>query len=114
MRIKEYAKRPEFISAGIAILLYLAAGIVFFVNFGSLPSEDLVLRFNAAEGVKTLGSRLDIVLIFLAAGCIIAGNLFLAKELFYKERALAMLFVWGSGLVALFTLVVMGLVVSIN
>ena len=114
MNIREYLKKPEFISGGIAVLLYIAAGIVLFANFGRLPGEDLILRFNAAEGIKTLGGRLDALMIFIVAGCIVAGNLFLAKELFYKERVLAMLFVWGGGLIALFTLIVMGLITSIN
>lgn len=114
MRIKEYVKRPEIISGGIAILLYVAAGIVLFVNFGGLPEEELILRFNAAEGIQTLGRKMDVLMVFTVSGLIIAGNLFLAKELFYKERILAMLFVWGSGLIALFTLIVVGLIVSIN
>ena len=114
MNIKEYAKKPEIISGALAVALYAAAGIVLFVNLGNLPPKDLIIRFNAAEGIKTLGGKIDALMIFIISGLILAGNLLLARELFYKSRVLAIALIWTSGLIALFTLITMGLIVSIN
>ncbi len=114
INIKETIKKQEMISAAVTVLLYVAACAVFFLNFGGLPVGDLILRFNAAEGIQTLGTRMGALGILVMSGLLIVSNGFLARELFYRERILAMLFIWGSGLVALFTLIAMGLIVSIN
>ncbi|MDP3725422.1 MAG: hypothetical protein Q8R20_03070 [Nanoarchaeota archaeon] len=112
--MKEMLKRPEIISGIAVIALYLAAGIVLVASWGKLPTRDLILQFNAAEGIRSLGGKMDVGMIFGISGLVIAGNMVLAKELFFKERVLAMILIWGSGLIALFTLIMMGLIVSIN
>ncbi|MEK7479454.1 MAG: hypothetical protein AAB634_02905 [Patescibacteria group bacterium] len=112
--MKKILKKPEIISGMAAIALYFAAGIVLFVHLGRLPDQDLIIRFNSAEGIKALGGRMDFVMLFITSGAIAGINFFLARELFFKERVLSMLLLWGSGLLALFTLIAMGLIVSIN
>lgn len=112
--MKQLLKNPAALSAGVAVILYLAAGMIFFFYVSALPNEDLIIRFNGTEGIKSLGEKWNVLGIFGTSGILIGGNFFLARELFFRERVLAFLLLWGSGLIALFTLIVTGLIISIN
>ncbi|KKU91082.1 MAG: hypothetical protein UY23_C0004G0027 [Candidatus Jorgensenbacteria bacterium GW2011_GWA1_48_11] len=93
-------------------LMLFSLGLIYF-NIASFGSP-VILHFDAFKGVDFLGDRLDVWLIWLSVLLIMILNVLLGEFLFYRERILAYLLIGANLLLALLTLAVSGVIVSVN
>jgi magnesium-transporting ATPase (P-type) len=98
---------------GSSLFVLIAAALL--VLFG-LPSgnNNLILHFNAGEGVDMFGSRSQVLEILVVAFAIGVINALLAREIYYRERFLSYLIAFATLIISVFILVAAGVVVSVN
>ena len=98
---------------GLSLFILIAA--VLLVLFG-LPSgnNSLILHFNAGQGVDILGSRSQVLEILGVVSVVGVINAILAREIYYRERFLSYLIAFTTFLIAIFSIIAAGVIVSVN
>lgn len=94
-------------------LFLLVSGILTLVNYGRL-APLIVLHFDAVRGVNVFGTPVSVWGIWFLGLTMNLVNAGLAYEFYHRERLLSYLYLGGSALISLLTLVAIGVVVTIN
>ncbi len=98
---------------GLSLLVLVAAAAlaVFGLTGGS---GNLILHFTAGRGVDLLGNRAEVLValgVIFTAGVV---NIVLAREIYYRERFLSYLLAFATLVIAIFSLIATGVVISVN
>jgi len=99
--------------AGISIFIWLLTGIIFYSWF-NLSSGNLILHFNAYNGIDFLGSQGDIFGILLSGLVIILINMYLSNFMYNRERFLSYIFSFANLVVSILILIVINVIISVN
>ena len=113
LSINFFKERVLFIITLVSLgLVFFTLALLYFSSDGL--SSPLILRFDGLRGIDTLGTKADVWGVWLVGLFFSALNIFLGYVFFYRERALAYLFIGSSVLLSLLMLTVVGMVISIN
>lgn len=99
------------IIATFALFLFSFALILW--NFNRL-APSIVLHFDSFHGVDAFGTRASLwgIWILGIVVCLVNGGL--VYEFYHRERFLSYLFLGANVLIALFALIIIGVITSIN
>jgi hypothetical protein len=98
---------------GITLVLMLVVAIIIQLNYGRL-SELIVLHFDALHGIDMFGTRIGIWGVWWLGLTIQCVNGILAYEYYHRERLLSFLFLGANVLVAILTLIIVGVLITTN
>jgi len=101
------------ISAALTGFFFFLALVLAILNIGDF-SPPLILHFDQYRGADLLGGLVDFWLIFAGALALIAGNFFLSRILWERERFLAYFLFLVNFLLGVILLVVIGVITNTN
>ena len=106
-------KKPLAVFSVATIIVFLATIIIAGFNLNKV-SDELIIRFNNTDGVKTFGTKIDVLGILAISAVMLVLNFFLSENLFYRDRALTLILLVSNIFISVLSLIVISLVVSIN
>lgn len=104
------------VAAGISLLILVVGCLIVAVKLYN-AQDILIIHFNNYSGyskVDFFGEKLQVFEILALGTVMVLVNSFLADFLYFKERFLAYLFIFGGLGAAILILIVMGVIISVN
>lgn len=106
-------KKPLIFIVVASILVCLIAVTIGIFSFSSMP-EEIVLQLNNTEGVKTFGSRMDLIGLLISILVLICVNFILAEALFQRNRVLSFVLIFLNLLISISSIVIVSFITSLN